>query len=105
MAKITDPFAAYNIPPRPVPNIPVPPQAFRPGTTSPLDQTARDARSLGVSIESAQEQRRAEQIPAGVANGDHAPRFGDRVAPSPFPARTAVPVDPNPAPKAGGSKS
>ena len=92
MAKVSQPdFAAYNIPPRPVPAIPVPPQRFVPSATSPLDRVKRETASI-VTVQSAEEQRRAEQIPAGIAAGDHAPRYGDR-------------VDANPAPKAGGSKT
>jgi len=92
MAKISDPFAAYNIPPRPVANIPTQPQRFNPGATTPSRVSVR-------------EQGRAEQIPAGIARGDHAPRYGDRPAAKPFPERVPVITDANPAPKAGGSKS
>jgi hypothetical protein len=88
MAKITDPFSPaspYAQPPRPTPVIPMPPPQFRPGQTSPLEQNARNAAALRAKIELAQEQRRAEQIPAAITSGRAAPRFGDKPAPAPFP--------------------
>jgi hypothetical protein len=103
MAKITDPFAAYSIPPRPVRVLTVPPLRFVPGAASPLDRVKREHPT--VTVQSAEEQRRADGLPAAIAAGDHAPRYGDRVAPRPFPTSVSVPVDANPAPKAGGSKT
>jgi hypothetical protein len=49
-----------------------------------------------------QEQRRAEQIPAGIRSGDHAPRYGEQPTRPPFQATTPVIVNPAPGPKAGG---
>jgi hypothetical protein len=105
MAKITDPFAAYNIPPRPVPDIPPAPrpQRFVPGATSPLDRVKREHPT--VTVQSAEEQRRAESLPTAIAAGNAAPRFGDPVTPPPFPPTTAAPVNANTGPKAGGSKT
>jgi hypothetical protein len=110
MAKINDPFAANYIPTQPTGGVPKPPK-LTPGQTSPLDRIARDAQALrsypgtkpwaGPPLQLAQEQRRAEQIPAGIARGDHAPRFGDRPARAPFPSATPYPVNPNPGSKAG----
>ena len=72
MAKISDPFAARPaLPADPFSQLP---PRFYPGTTSPLDDVARDAASLGVSIQSAQEQRRAELLPQQILAGDAAPR-------------------------------
>jgi hypothetical protein len=51
------------------------------------------------------EQGRAEQIPAGIASGAHAPRYGDRPGMKPFPERVPVITNSNPGPRAGGSES
>jgi len=104
MAKITDPFAAYNVPPRPVPVIPAAPQPFRPGATSPLDRVKRETAPI-VTVSNAEEQSRAESLPTAIAAGNAAPRYGDRVTPPPFPQTSVVPVNANTGPKAGGSKT
>jgi hypothetical protein len=105
MAEIIDPFAAYNIPPRPVPDIPPAPrpQRFVPGAQSPLDRVKREHPT--VTVQSAEEQRRADGLPAAIAAGDCAPRYGDVPARPPFPERVSVPVNANTGPKAGGSKT
>ncbi len=77
---------------------------FTPGISSPLDQTSRNFASR-VSIQSAQEQRRSEQLPANITAGNQAPRYGDRPTAPPFTTTTPVPVNPAPGEKAGGSKS
>jgi hypothetical protein len=89
MAKVTDPFATRPVPPPASPGLP---PRYLPSTGTPSHVTVR-------------EQGRAEQIPAGIARGDHAPRYGDRPGAKPFPERVPVITDANPAPKAGGSKS
>ncbi len=80
------------------------PPKFTPGTTSPLDRTAHNFASR-VSIESAEEQRRAEQLSGSIAANNRAPKFGDVLTPPPFPRTTRIAVDPAPGEKAGGSKS
>jgi hypothetical protein len=102
--KITDPFAAYNIPPRPIADVPTAPPRFNPGATSPLDRVKRETAAL-FPHQIVVEQRRAESLPDSIRAGDHAPRYGDVPARPPFPERVAVPVNANPGPKAGGSKS
>jgi hypothetical protein len=105
MAKITDPFSPaspYAQPPRPTPVIPMPPPQFRPGQTSPLEQNARNAAALRAKIESAQEQRRAEQVPAAIAAGRAAPSFDRAPTRAPFDPAQTVPVPVKP--QAGGSK-
>lgn len=86
MAKISDPFAARPAPPAD-PFSQLPPR-FYPGTTSPLDDVAREF-APRITVELADEQRRAELLPAQIAAGDAAPRYGD----------------PAPGPKAGGSRT
>jgi hypothetical protein len=90
MVRISNPFPKIN-PPVP-PAIPGLPPRYLPSVGTPPRVTAR-------------EQARAEQIPAGIARGDHAPRYGDRPAAKPFPERYPVITDANPAPKAGGGKT
>ncbi len=101
MAKITQ-LATRNAPP-PAVNPGQPPK-FTPGTTSPLDRTARDFASR-IAVQSAQEQRRAEALSDQIRSGEKAPRYGDAVTRPPFTPTTPVPVDPAPGEKAGGSKS
>lgn len=97
MAKISDPFAARPaLPADPFSQLP---PRFYPGTTSPLDDVARDAASLGVSIQSAQEQRRAELLPQQILAGDAAPRYGDRPTPPPYPSTVSIATNPSPGPK------
>jgi hypothetical protein len=61
MAKVSQPdFRAYNIPPRPVPTIPVPAPRVTPSAGTPSQITVR-------------ENARAEQLPGRIAAGDLAP--------------------------------
>jgi hypothetical protein len=81
-------------------SIPGQPPKFQPGRTSPLDRVAADAAAaLRVKVQSAQEQRRAELLPAAIA--DAAPTFTRKPTPAPFTAETQVGTPPKPA--AGGS--
>jgi len=98
MAKFSKPT------PQVTPANPGQPPRFVPGATSPLDHTARNF-APRVAVQSAEEQRRAESLPAAIAAGGSAPRYGDVPARPPFPERVSVPVNPAPGPKAGGSKS
>jgi hypothetical protein len=110
MAKINDPFAANYIPTQPTGGVPKPPKLTA-GASSPLDRTRSNAPALqsfpgtkpwsGPPLQLAQEQRRAEQIPAEIAAGQRAPRFGDRPAGSTYPKTVPFPVNPNPGSKAG----
>ena len=84
--------------------VPGQPPRFTPGATSPLDQTARNF-APRIPVQSAQEQRRAENLSAAIAAGNAAPRFGDPMTPPPFTPTTAAPVNANTGPKAGGSKT
>jgi hypothetical protein len=73
MAKVTDPFASQ---PRPI----------TPGSGSPLaGNAARQSSARGVNVQSAEEQTRAAGIPADIAAGRQAPRYGDAPASKPFP--------------------
>jgi hypothetical protein len=88
-AKINNPLPRQNQQTPPV--IPGQPPRYLPSAGSPR-----------VSV---QEQRRAEGLPDAIRAGDHAPRYGEMPTRPPFTATTPVPVNPNPAPKAGGSKT
>jgi hypothetical protein len=103
MAKVTDPFAAYNIPPRPVADVRTAPQRFVPGASSPLDRVKRETATL-VPHSVVEEQRRAESLPAAIRSGDCAPRYGDRVTTKPYPETTPVATNANPGPKVSESK-
>jgi hypothetical protein len=92
-----DPFSAYRIPPRPIPNIPpapTPPR-FVPSTGTPSRVTVR-------------EQGRAESLPDRIASNQAVPRYGDAPpARPPFPAagdRAAQPGVPVVKPSTAGGK-